>query len=170
MKFIKSIFYVVSLSIIISCSNDDGKIDFTFLQLNDVYEIAPIQGGAYGGMARVETVHKELLKENPNTMLFLAGDFLNPSLLGSIKVDGERVRGKQMVEVMNAMNFDLVAFGNHEFDVSQKDLQNRLNESNFPWISANIKLKTDGGLIPFYKEINEQKISGRGDFYQRIFR
>ena len=157
MKFIKSIFYVVSLSIIISCSNDDGKIDFTFLQLNDVYEIAPIQGGAYGGMARVETVHKELLKENPNTMLFLAGDFLNPSLLGSIKVDGERVRGKQMVEVMNAMNFDLVAFGNHEFDVSQKDLQNRLNESNFPWISANIKLKTDGGLIPFYKEINEQK-------------
>ena len=89
MKFIKSIFYVVSLSIIISCANDDGKIDFTFLQLNDVYEIAPIQGGAYGGMARVETVHKELLKENPNTMLFLAGDFLNPSLLGSIKVDGE---------------------------------------------------------------------------------
>ena len=51
----------------------------------------------------------------------------------------------------------MAAFGNHEFDVSQKDLQNRLNESNFPWISANIKLKTDGGLIPFYKEINEQK-------------
>ena len=159
MKFIKSIFYILCLSIIVSCSKEDGKIDLTFLQLNDVYEIAPIQGGAYGGMARVETVHKELLKENPNTMLFLAGDFLNPSLLGSIKVDGERVRGKQMVEVMNAMNFDLVAFGNHEFDVSQKDLQNRLNESNFPWISANVKLKTDKGSIPFYKEINGQKES-----------
>jgi len=157
MKHIKLTFYIFSLFIIVSCSKDDGKIDLTFLQLNDVYEIAPIQGGEYGGLARVETVHKELLEENPNTMLFLAGDFLNPSLLGSIKVDGERVRGKQMVEVMNAMNFDLVAFGNHEFDVSQKDLQNRLNESNFPWISANIKLKTDGGLIPFYKEINEQK-------------
>jgi 2',3'-cyclic-nucleotide 2'-phosphodiesterase (5'-nucleotidase family) len=159
MKFIKSIFYLLFISFLSSCSKEDGKIDFTFLQLNDVYEIAPIQGGAYGGMARVESVHKELLNENPNTMLFLAGDFLNPSLLGSIKVDGERVRGKQMVEVMNAMNFDLVAFGNHEFDVSQKDLQNRLNESNFPWISANIKLKTDQGTLPFYKERNGQKES-----------
>ena len=159
MKFFKSILYLLFISFLSSCSKEDGKIDFTFLQLNDVYEIAPIQGGAYGGMARVESVHKELLNENPNTMLFLAGDFLNPSLLGSIKVDGERVRGKQMVEVMNAMNFDLVAFGNHEFDVSQKDLQNRLNESNFPWISSNIKLKTDQGTLPFYKERNGQKES-----------
>ncbi len=168
MKFIKFIFYLLSLSILVSCSTDDGKIDLTFLQLNDVYEIAPIQGGKYGGMARVETVHKELLKENPNTMLFLAGDFLNPSLLGSINVNGERVRGKQMIEVMNAMNFDLVAFGNHEFDVSQKDLQKRLNESNFPWISANVKLKTDQASIPFYKERNAQKLSV-GETYIKEF-
>ena len=33
------------------------------------------------GMARVETVHKELLEENPNTMLFLAGDFSEPFLI-----------------------------------------------------------------------------------------
>ncbi|MEO9572356.1 MAG: bifunctional metallophosphatase/5'-nucleotidase [Polaribacter sp.] len=157
MKFTKSLFYLLSLAILMSCSTDDGKIDFTFLQLNDVYEIAPIQGGAFGGMARVETIHKELLAENPNTMLFLAGDFLNPSLLGTLKVDGEIVRGKQMVEVMNAMNFDLVAFGNHEFDVSQKDLQKRLNESNFPWISANVKLKTKESSIPFFKEKNGHK-------------
>ena len=158
MKFIKLLLIaVITLS---SCSKkDDHKIDFTFLQLNDVYEIAPIQGGEFGGMARVETVHKELLKENANTMLFLAGDFLNPSLLGTIKVDGERIRGKQMVEVMNAMNFDLVAFGNHEFDVSEKDLQKRLNESNFPWISANVKLKTKEASIPFYKERNGKKES-----------
>ena len=168
MKFIKFTFYLLSLSILVSCSTDDGKIDLIFLQLNDVYEIAPIQGGEYGGMARVETVHKELLKENPNTMLFLAGDFLNPSLLGSINVNGERVRGKQMIEVMNAMNFDLVAFGNHEFDVSQKDLQKRLNESNFPWISANVKLKTDQGTIPFYKERNAQKLSV-GETYIKEF-
>jgi 2',3'-cyclic-nucleotide 2'-phosphodiesterase (5'-nucleotidase family) len=89
-------------------------------------------------------------------MLFMAGDFLNPSLLGTMKLDGERIRGKQMVEVMNAMNFDLVAFGNHEFDVSQKDLQKRLNESNFPWISANVKLKTKEKSVPFYKERNGQ--------------
>lgn len=150
--------FVCFIIFISSCKKDDGIIEFNFLQLNDVYEISPIQGGKYGGMARVETIHKELLQENKNTMLVLAGDFLNPSLLGTLKVDGERVRGRQMIEVMNAMNFDLVAFGNHEFDLSQQDLQKRLNESSFPWISANVKLKTKNKSISFYKERNGDKI------------
>ncbi|MDO6812509.1 bifunctional metallophosphatase/5'-nucleotidase [Tenacibaculum soleae] len=131
-----------------------GKTYFNILQLNDVYEIAPIQGGKYGGMARVATVHENLLKENKNTMLVLAGDFLNPSLIGTMKVNGERVRGKQMVEVMNAMNFDLVALGNHEFDLSYTSLQKRLNESKFDWISANVLHHKDGKYEPFYKLVN----------------
>ena len=156
MKFVKIV--IVALSILTSCKQKDEVLNFTFLQLNDVYEIASIQGGEFGGMARVETVHKELLAENKNTLLFMAGDFLNPSLIGTLKVAGERVKGKQMVEVMNAMNFDLVAFGNHEFDVSKEDLQKRLNESNFPWISANVKLKTkEEAPISFYKEVNGKK-------------
>ena len=107
MKSIKSVLYLAIVFIFLSCSKEDGKIDFTFLQLNDVYEIAPIQGGEFGGMARVETVHQQLLQENKNTMLVMAGDFLNPSLLGTVTYNGERIRGKQMVETMNAMNFDL---------------------------------------------------------------
>ena len=30
--------------VFISCSKEDGKISFTLLQLNDVYEISSIQG------------------------------------------------------------------------------------------------------------------------------
>ncbi|WP_439132755.1 bifunctional metallophosphatase/5'-nucleotidase [Polaribacter sp.] len=168
MKIIKNIAYILSIALFFSCNKNDDKIEFTFLQINDVYEIAPIQGGKFGGMARLETIHKDLIKENPNTMLFLAGDFLNPSLLGTIKVDGQRVRGKQMVEVMNAMNFDLVAFGNHEFDVSQKDLQQRLNESNFPWITANVKQKTAEKAIPFYKKRNGKKESVQETFVKEF--
>ena len=152
MKSIKHILYFFSIILFLSCSQDDGKIDFTFLQVNDVYEIAPIQGGKFGGMARVETVHQELIKENPNTMLVMAGDFLNPSLLGTVKYNGERIRGKQMIETMNAMSFDLVAFGNHEFDISAKDLQKRINESDFPWISANVFYKKGDSISLFYKE------------------
>ncbi|HEX2682739.1 MAG TPA: hypothetical protein VHL77_02330, partial [Ferruginibacter sp.] len=48
-------------------ANDNGKIDITFLQINDVYEIAPLDGGKAGGMARVATIKQDLLKENPNT-------------------------------------------------------------------------------------------------------
>lgn len=69
----------------------------------------------------------------------MAGDFLNPSLLGTIKIDDERISGKQMIEVMNAMNFDLVTFGNHEFDIKEDELQKRLNESTFPWMSSNTR-------------------------------
>ena len=52
------------------------------------------------------------------------------------------------------MNFDLVAFGNHEFDITREELQERLNESNFPWIATNIKLKENDSLQPFYIEKN----------------
>jgi 2',3'-cyclic-nucleotide 2'-phosphodiesterase (5'-nucleotidase family) len=168
MKFIKSILYILSASILLSCSKDDGKIDFTFLQLNDVYEIAPIQGGEFGGMARVETVHQELLQENKNTLLVMAGDFLNPSLLGTVKYNGERIRGRQMIETMNAMNFDLVAFGNHEFDLSANDLQKRLNESTFPWISGNVLYKQSDSTSFFHKEINGEKEFIKGAFIKEF--
>lgn len=141
----------------VSKSTDDHQIEVTFLQLNDVYEIAPLEGGKSGGMARVETVHKQLLKQNPNTLLFMAGDFLNPSLIGTMKLNGERIRGRQMVEVMNAMHFDLVAFGNHEFDLKYKDLQKRINESDFDWELGNALHKKDGQITTFYKEKNHIK-------------
>jgi 2',3'-cyclic-nucleotide 2'-phosphodiesterase (5'-nucleotidase family) len=154
----KKIGYIlVSLVFILtSCTKQDNTVKFTFLQLNDVYEIAPLEGGKVGGMARVETLHKQLLKENPNTFMFLAGDFLNPSLLGTLKYKGKRINGKQMVEVMNAMHFDLVAFGNHEFDLKENDLQDRLNESNFQWIATNLKHKMKDSIASF--EVNHNGV------------
>ncbi len=134
-----------------SCNLNDHKIKFTFLQLNDVYELGS-ENGKIGGFARVETIHKELLKENPNTLMFLAGDFLNPSLLSTIKVDGERIKGKHIIEVLNAMNFDLVSFGNHEFDLKEHLLQKRLNESTFQWVSTNARHQLENKVEAFYVE------------------
>ena len=151
-----------------SSETSSNLFEFTILQLNDVYEIAPIQNGNYGGMARVETIRKELLKENKNTLTVLAGDFLNPSLLGTIKVDGDRVRGKQMIEVMNAMNFDLVAFGNHEFDLSFSNLQKRINESNFDWISSNVLHQINGEKRKFCKESNDVKTDIKETFIKEF--
>ena len=154
MHLFKIISASILLSMLFSCENNDGdkQIEVTFLQLNDVYEIAPLSGGKEAGMARVQTVHKKLQAENPNTFLFMAGDFLNPSLLGTLKYEGENIKGKQMIEVMNAMNFDLVTFGNHEFDLKEKELQKRLNESTFQWTIANAKHQIDSVQGPFYVE------------------
>ena len=129
---------------------EDHRISFKFVQLNDVYEIAPLSGGAYGGMARVAHIYDSIKAAEPNTYLFLAGDFLNPSLLGNLKYQGERIRGKQMVEVMNAMDFELVTFGNHEFDIDEEPLQQRLNESEFYWSSANVFQQTADGPRVFH--------------------
>lgn len=152
MRRFQFLILVLLVGLFFSCEKGDKQIDVKLLQLNDVYEIAPLSGGKEAGMARVETVHKELLAENPNTYMFMAGDFLNPSLLGTLKYEGEKIKGRQMVEVMNAMNFDLVTFGNHEFDLDEKELQSRLNQSTFPWTVANTFHKIDNIKGPFYSE------------------
>ena len=132
-------------------TTDNGFISMTLVQINDVYEIAPLNGGKAGGMARVASLKKTILKDNPNTLMLIAGDFLSPSVYNSLKYEGSRIRGKQMVEAMNAAGVDLAVFGNHEFDIPEADLQNRINESNFTWISSNTFQKKAEGLVPFVK-------------------
>ncbi|MFT4847559.1 MAG: 5'-nucleotidase/UDP-sugar diphosphatase [Sediminicola sp.] len=159
--FVLSIFFILlsSCKTIKPASRvveEQETVTFKIIQLNDVYEIAPLSGGQYGGMARVAHVRDSVAKVNPNTYLVMAGDFLNPSLLGTIKVNGERINGEHMIEVMNAMNFDLVTFGNHEFDVGEKALQKRLDESNFQWTSANVKHKMKNGSSPFVIQRNNR--------------
>jgi len=112
------------------------EIRFTLLQLNDVYEITPISGE--GGMARVKTVYERLRRRNPKTFIVVAGDFFSPSALGTAMVDGERLAGRQMVAVMNALPVRFVTFGNHEFDVSFDQLKKRMEESRFTWVSSNV--------------------------------
>lgn len=79
---------------------------------------------------------------NPNTITVLAGDFISPSVIGTLKNEGKRIRGKQMVEALNSLGLDWVVFGNHEFDYDDlADLQARLDESKFTWLSGNVRLK-----------------------------
>ncbi len=127
----------------------DGRVEWIFLQVNDVYEIAPLDGGKLGGMSRIATIRKQLLKENPNTYTVMAGDFLNPSLIGTLKYQGEGIKGKQMVEVMNAAGVDYVCFGNHEFDLDYVDLQKRIDESKFTWVSSNAFHQNGENIEPF---------------------
>ncbi|MFK7934655.1 MAG: bifunctional UDP-sugar hydrolase/5'-nucleotidase [Saprospiraceae bacterium] len=143
---------------------DDGIIEFTILQINDVYEISTQEGGKVSGMARLATLHQQLKKENPNTLFVLAGDFLNPSLYGTIKgADKKPVAGKQMVEAMNTAGVDLVAFGNHEFDLSEAQLQERINLSDFAWVGANVLQKQLDTSPPFTAQSPAEKLQ---PFYQ----
>ncbi len=130
---------------------DDGKIEIVYLQVNDVYEIAPVAGGKEGGMARVATLKKQYKQSNPNTFLVIAGDFISPSVYNSLQYNSQRIRGAQMIDCMNVAGMDLAVFGNHEFDFSEKDLQDRINESKFLWVSSNTFHKIKDSIVPFSK-------------------
>lgn len=121
-------------------AEDSSTIHLTFLQMNDVYEITPVSGGTQGGMARVSTIRQRLLAENPNTYTVLAGDLFNPSALGTARVDGQRLNGKQMVDVMNVLGLDFATFGNHEFDLNEENFGLRISESKTTWFSSNVML------------------------------
>ena len=140
-----------SCSVFKSGTTDDQKIDVTFVQINDVYEIAPLAGGKEGGVARVATLKKQYLQKNANTFLVIAGDFLSPSVYNSLQYQGKPIRGRQMVESLNAAGLDYAVFGNHEFDIKEAELQQRIDESTFQWISGNTFHKTKAGIVPFEK-------------------
>lgn len=159
MKSLLHVFIIVLITAATSCKTtrkatarkDNGKIEIVFVQVNDVYEIAPVANGTEGGMARIATLKKDYIQKNPNTLLIMAGDFVSPSVYNSLQYEGKRIRGKQMVETMNAAGMDMVTFGNHEFDIAESELQDRINESSFLWVSSNCFHKQKDSTAPFEK-------------------
>lgn len=113
-------------------------VEVTLLHINDVYEITPVEGGRSGGLARVATLLERLEEENPHTLMVLGGDLFSPSAIGTAKVAGERLAGRQMVAVLNEVGLDWATFGNHEFDVDEPAFRARLEESEFGWVSGNV--------------------------------
>lgn len=119
----------------------------TLLHINDVYEITPVEGGRVGGLARLATVRRRLLRERGTVLTTLGGDFLSPSALGTARVDGQALAGKQMVAVLNAAGLDWTTLGNHEFDIAEASFRDRVRESSFRYVVSNVT-DTLGALFP----------------------
>ncbi|MFD1929216.1 bifunctional metallophosphatase/5'-nucleotidase [Sporosarcina siberiensis] len=51
-----------------------------------------------------------------------------------------------MIGLANALNYDLAVFGNHEFNFGLPVLMNAVEQSNYPWLAANIK-REDGSYF-----------------------
>src|SRR5215510_9793119 len=129
----------------------------TLLQINDVYQFAPVDQGTRGGLGRLLTLRKQLQAQNPNTLLLLSGDTISPS------VESITYKGAQMIDAWNAVGLDYATFGNHEFDFGPDVLKQRIQESRFGWVAANvIDSKTGkpfGGAEPYViREFGKVKI------------
>jgi 5'-nucleotidase len=125
----------------------DCTVRVTLLQVNDVYQFAPVDLGTRGGLARVLTLKKEIEKQSPNTIFLLSGDTISPS------VESITYKGAQMIDAWNTAGLDYSTFGNHEFDFGPDVLRERMKESKFKWIAANVIDKKTGkpfGDAPAY--------------------
>jgi hypothetical protein len=56
--------------------------------------------------------------------------------------------GEPIVDLLNMMNVDAMAIGNHEFDYGQEETVKRIAQSEFPWLSANTHV-TEDTLVDF---------------------
>ncbi|MEZ5346534.1 MAG: bifunctional UDP-sugar hydrolase/5'-nucleotidase [Pyrinomonadaceae bacterium] len=131
-KSLLLIVFLLSASVFAQSADPNAPITVTFLHVNDVYQFMPVEGGKAGGLARLLTIKKEVQRENPHTLFTLGGDTLSPS------VETLTYKGAQMIEAWNAAGLDYSVFGNHEFDIKTPELLNRIKESKFTWLGANI--------------------------------
>jgi 5'-nucleotidase len=132
---------VIVLAAILSLSaqqKPDCTVRVTLLQVNDVYQFAPVDEGTRGGLARLLTLKKTIQKESPNTLFLLSGDTISPS------VESITYKGAQMIDSWNTAQLDYSTFGNHEFDFGPDVLRQRMQESKFKWIVANVIDKKTG--------------------------
>jgi 5'-nucleotidase len=127
-------------------SSPRAQSQVSFLQLNDVYTMQPVDG--LGGLARLATEKQRLAAAGRTPFVVLAGDFLSPSVASSV------FKGEQMIAALNAAGLDMATLGNHEFDFGDDVLIQRMKESTFTWVVSNvIDTRTGtpiGNAVPYY--------------------
>ncbi len=95
------------------------------LHSNDVH-------GAITGYASIAALKADYEAAGAEVVLVDAGDYIQGSTYVSTS------QGASAVELMNAVGYDVVTFGNHEFDYGYENLVNIMGEAEFDYISANI--------------------------------
>lgn len=122
----------VGLAVLSVMAKADDEVHLTLLQVNDVYQTMPVDKGKRGGLARVASMKRQIADASSHTLLVLGGDTLSPSVASNL------FKGRQMVATWNAAGLDLAVYGNHEFDFGPEVLAERVKESAFPWLAANV--------------------------------
>ncbi len=129
------------------------------------------------GLAGIATHIAAARAANPNNLLIDCGDTIQGSPLEyvwqyyvraghlplDLHFDGARPRGDPMMAAMNALHYDAMTLGNHEFNYGLKNLEAARAQAHFPWLSANTRVQAGAGTQPFapylIKEIAGVKIA-----------
>ena len=89
------------------------------------------------GLAKIATLIKRARRDQANTILIDSGDTIQGSPLESYHSRKNNQPPDPMMVVMNSLNYDAMAVGNHEYNFGLKVLEKARSEAKFPWLSAN---------------------------------
>ncbi|MEK4083032.1 5'-nucleotidase C-terminal domain-containing protein [Psychrobacillus sp. FSL K6-1415] len=118
--------------------NSGANFNLSIMHTNDTH-------AQLDNVAKRVTAIKEYRKANPNALLVDAGDVFSGTLYFN------EFKGQADVEFMNMMKYDLMTFGNHEFDLGSsaeghKALADFVKKANFPFVAANTDFSQDEHL------------------------
>jgi 2',3'-cyclic-nucleotide 2'-phosphodiesterase/3'-nucleotidase len=117
------------------------------------------------GIAKVATLVKDARKNDPNLLLVDSGDTIQGTPLEYFHNRRHNEPPDPMMLAMNALHYESMAVGNHEYNFGLKVLEKARSEAKFPWLSANTYDKgTDHPQYPPYivKEVNGVRIGVLG--------
>ena len=101
--------------------------------------------GRIDNYAKVKTLVDAEREKNPDGVLLLsAGD----KWTGNPVVDQYAPKGYPMVDLMNQVGYDFETYGNHEYDLGQALLADRLRQATFATLSANLTVDPAASSLP----------------------
>jgi 5'-nucleotidase / UDP-sugar diphosphatase len=112
--------------------------------------IEPVLGGTppapiHGGVSRRKTLIDAIRGEGGNQLLIDAGDVFQGTLWYN------QYLGQADLEFYNALGYEAMAIGNHEFDNGQQPLAEFIKRASFPVLSANIVADASSPLSGLFK-------------------
>ena len=110
------------------------------------------------GIAKVATLVKQARKDDPDLMLVDSGDTIQGTPLEYFHNKRNNTPPDPMMLAMNALHYDSMTVGNHEYNFGLQVLNKARSEAQFPWLSANTyDVGTDN---PHYKPYLVKEVQG----------
>src|SRR6185503_9900460 len=110
------------------------------------------------GLAKIATLVRQIRKENNNVVLIDSGDTIQGTPLEYYHNKKNNVPPDPMMLAMNALQYDSMTVGNHEYNFGLKVLEKARGEAKFPWLSANTY--DEGKQQTHYKPYIVKEVAG----------
>lgn len=143
---------------LVACTQPESHT-LTILHTNDTHsQVEPLEEGKrdakFAGYARRMGLINQLRKEDPQLLLFDAGDYSQGTPYFNF------YHGRIEVDAMNRMGYDAITLGNHEFDYGVDTLALVLKDAQFDVVCANYDVTNSPleNIVKQYTIIQRSKI------------